>query len=246
MKIVKESVKELYKERSKIGNNNSVLGGSADKVSLHTDIYIDYFTKVYLLKFLKPKNNDTVLDFGCGVGRLSKVLAKKVDNVLGLDITPELISIAKNEPIENVRYEIADNLNCLYESFTKIFTVGVLYHLDDEALRDILCQFKERLANEGRIVLIEHSSDKPRIFDGIAKQRTLDEWQVFFNNADLDVEIAKPIVRIPSYSMGIWKKLPRWRFLLPLLLFLEEKTLFRKREYVDYYYYVFVLSHKNN
>lgn len=51
----------------------------------------------------------SVLDAGCGTGRHSEILAKSVDEVLGVDIVPELIDAAqRHNALPNVTYETLD------------------------------------------------------------------------------------------------------------------------------------------
>ena len=42
-----------------------------------------------------PQRTRSALDFGCGVGRVTRALALQFDNVLGLDISPTMIARAQ-------------------------------------------------------------------------------------------------------------------------------------------------------
>lgn len=42
-----------------------------------------------------PTAAGTALDFGCGVGRLSQALARRFERVIGVDISPEMVEIAR-------------------------------------------------------------------------------------------------------------------------------------------------------
>lgn len=53
------------------------------------------FYKEYMFKQIGDLNEKEVLDFGCGEGELSTQLAKLGARVTGIDISPELIQIAK-------------------------------------------------------------------------------------------------------------------------------------------------------
>ena len=59
----------------------------------------------------------TVLDLGCSIGGVSKLLAQKTQQVIGIDNNPELLRIAKNEfSAKNITYYLADlkNLHALH------------------------------------------------------------------------------------------------------------------------------------
>lgn len=56
-----------------------------------------------MLDYLKPGNR--VLDLGCAVGYDTKMLARKC-NVVGLDISPEMVKLAKQENVRNRKVKI--------------------------------------------------------------------------------------------------------------------------------------------
>jgi len=63
-------------------------------------------TKEYL------KNDDILLDFGCGTGIITNEIAGSVSSVCAIDISPKMLEIAKNKSvkrnIQNINYEYAD------------------------------------------------------------------------------------------------------------------------------------------
>lgn len=60
-------------------------------------------TTQILLDYLKPGNQ--VLDLGCAVGYDTKMLARKC-NVVGLDISPEMVNLARQENKQNYKVKI--------------------------------------------------------------------------------------------------------------------------------------------
>ena len=49
------------------------------------------------------------VDLGCGVGRLSRALAERFDEVVGVDVAPEMVARARElVPDDRVRFEVGD------------------------------------------------------------------------------------------------------------------------------------------
>ena len=119
-------------------NINAVLDVSQTKEAVHANVYRDYFTKKYLYKNINPQKNDSVLDFGCGVGRVTFFLAPHVKNISGIDISKNMLEIANNETrnFTNVSFEHLSGTLIPNQdnSFNKIFSHWVLQHISDEML----------------------------------------------------------------------------------------------------------------
>ena len=60
-----------------------------------------------LLRLLEIKKSETILDLACGEGFFSREFAKSGAAVIGADITPELILIAKKVSPANIDFQIA-------------------------------------------------------------------------------------------------------------------------------------------
>ena len=88
----------------------------------------------------KVKSGDSILDLGCGNGRLLEALKEKEINYLGVDNSSELISLAKkNYPIQ--KFIVGDilslnnNQEITNEGFDFIFCLAALQHIPGEELR---------------------------------------------------------------------------------------------------------------
>ena len=92
-----------------------------------------------LSSHLKP--GMTVLELGCGTGTFTRELARSGADIVAIDVSPELLEVARancSEP--NVQYQIqnAYALNYSQGVFDSVVGSSVLHHLEiKEALRDV-------------------------------------------------------------------------------------------------------------
>jgi SAM-dependent methyltransferase len=88
---------------------------------------------------LKP--GMTVLELGCGTGYFTRELARSGANVVAIDISPELLEIARtNCSAPNIQYQIQNAYSLSYPDamFDSVVGSSVLHHLEiQEALRNI-------------------------------------------------------------------------------------------------------------
>ncbi len=101
------------------------------------------------------KDGDSVLDAGCGNGRLIGLLKDKNINYLGVDISEKLIEIAKRKYPQN-EFLVADNLNLPFpdNNFDKVFFIAVLHTIPSRELRKkALMELKRVLKPKGILIL---------------------------------------------------------------------------------------------
>ncbi len=84
-----------------------------------------------------------ILDIGCGNGRDSIFLAKKGYEVVGIDITPKAIALAKKNGLKtkNLKFIVADaeKLPFKDESFDSVYSIGVLHCTDlNQSLKEVV------------------------------------------------------------------------------------------------------------
>jgi SAM-dependent methyltransferase len=92
-----------------------------------------------LSRHLRP--GMTVLELGCGIGYFSRELSRSGADVVAIDVSAELLEIAKaNYSAPNVRYEIQNAYALSYADavFDSVVGSSVLHHLEiQEALREV-------------------------------------------------------------------------------------------------------------
>ena len=115
-----------------------------------------------LTRHIKP--NTRVLEIGCGIGYLTGELSRTGASISAIDISPDLVKIAKeNIKAPNVTFKIdnAYNTTFLNNEFDLIVGSSVLHHLDiDKALSE----FYRILKDDGVIIFTEPNMLNPQIF----------------------------------------------------------------------------------
>ena len=98
-----------------------------------------------------------VLDAGCGTGRYSRELARRGYVVHGVDLSPELIEVAKDgvgERTGGVSFAVADILAPPIARYAAILCRGVLNDIVDDDRRDaVFGAFARALRPHGAVIL---------------------------------------------------------------------------------------------
>jgi ubiquinone/menaquinone biosynthesis C-methylase UbiE len=109
----------------------------------------------FLLRHL-PLICKDALEVGCGTGAFARLLAKHSQNVLALDLSPEMIRIARERSAEfpNIEFELADVRDQALpaESFDCVATIATLHHLP---IREILLKMKAALRPGGVLLVLD-------------------------------------------------------------------------------------------
>ena len=91
-----------------------------------------------LTQNIKP--TDSILELGCGTGYFTKEIVLTGAKVTAIDISPELIAIAKDEiKADNLTFQLANAYSLEYEdnSFDSVIGSSVLHHLEiEQAIRE--------------------------------------------------------------------------------------------------------------
>jgi SAM-dependent methyltransferase len=113
-----------------------------------------------------PHHFGRALDFGCGVGRLSRGLAKRFDEVIGVDISPVMISCARdlNREISNCSFEVSTDPGLSRfdsDSFDLVVCLLVLQHLPSGAEAERYIRESVRIVGAGGVVIFQAPSHVP-------------------------------------------------------------------------------------
>ena len=103
---------------------------------------------------LAKQGKRTLLDIGCGTGRWTKQFASCLDNVVGLDITPEMIQIAQEtNPANNLTYIEGNILTRDLGKFDIATALAMLQHTKTrEELAQVYSKIKDSLNPNGHFL----------------------------------------------------------------------------------------------
>lgn len=181
---------------------------------------IDLCQRRALAPFLRLAPAARVLDIGCGVGRWSRLLARRGARVTGIDLSPTMVREATRRAAaerlgSRCRFLVRDSAHlALAERFDLILSVTVLQHiLDRNALRAAVERLAAHLAAGGRLVLLEAAPAREctRCDSNVFRARSREDYLRLF--AECGLELAA-LCGVDPAPFKIWllpylKRLPR-------------------------------------
>ena len=119
-------------------------------------LVVDEFKHLLKVRSIPARKESSVLELGCGVGRITKSLASEFKSVTAIDISPGNLEIARNElsSLSNVHFVLADEMNSLTKlpnCFDIFLSVITLQHNPPEIQRVFLENMLSKLKKNGSI-----------------------------------------------------------------------------------------------
>lgn len=103
-----------------------------------------------------PPHIGRALDLGCGTGAFSRRLAARADHVLGIDLAPEMLRVARERSagIPNLDFEERDfsEWDVPREHFDAIASIATLHHLP---LTPTLARMRDALRPGGQLLVLD-------------------------------------------------------------------------------------------
>lgn len=103
-----------------------------------------------------PSRCRVALEIGCGKGAFSRLLAERSDRVTAVDLSPEMIRIAKDRSARhaNIDYQTADILTWSWPEnhFDCIMSIATLHHLP---LEQVLLRCASALTTGGTLLVLD-------------------------------------------------------------------------------------------
>ena len=166
---------------------------SADLYDALYDTFKDYRAEAERVRALIGPDARTVLDVACGTGRHLELLREHYD-VVGLDIDPELLAIARSRVpgVELVEADMTNfDLGRRFDAVTCLFS-SIGYARDEEHLRAAVAAMG-RHVEPGGLLIVEPWLAPEAWRDGHVAMLVLDEPErkiVRMNRADRDGEVS--------------------------------------------------------
>ena len=108
-----------------------------------------------LLKHV-PANCENALEIGCGTGAFARLLAKRCRRVIALDLSPEMIRVARARSTQfgNLEFQLADAMQWDFPQshFDFVCSIATLHHLEQ---RELLVKIRDSLKQNGVLVVLD-------------------------------------------------------------------------------------------
>ncbi len=160
-------IKKYYEEISKIYDD-----------AIYTNIPEEMVEEQAVLKNIVDfiELRDPILDLGCGTGHWTKIFSKRGYSVVGIDISPEMLEIAKKEGLENLILSDIRQVPFKDNSFGTVTSFWTLQHmLTLNDLKSALNEMYRLVKKDGTIII----GDNVYNIDGVVlneKHLDVDEW----------------------------------------------------------------------
>lgn len=146
-----------------------------DFINSLSSLCLDNYWRRFAVKRCNLKSGDKALDVACGTGKITLLLAKRVENkgrVVGVDISPKMISVGKDElrrkpEIKNVKFSIHSATNLPFKA--NLFDAAITgFGIRNIAEPDRAISEMARVVEKGgKVVVLELVRPKNRFFEGL-------------------------------------------------------------------------------
>jgi len=103
-----------------------------------------------------PSGCQQALEIGCGTGSFSRLLAGRSQSVLALDLSPQMIRLARahSDQFSNIDFQVVDVLSWQFPArrFDCVVSIATLHHLP---LAEMLARMKDSLKRGGVLLVLD-------------------------------------------------------------------------------------------
>lgn len=152
----------------------------------------DFFTehKSHLIKDILQKRGRSLaetdlLDFGCGVGKIHTYLDKKYKSIVGTDVSPASLDVAR-QTYPHLNYRLLEGSRLPFEDsrFDLAIAICVFHHIPPENWVECAAEMLRVLRPDGLVLIIEHNPYNP-VTRHIVNTCPLDEEAILLKPAKL-------------------------------------------------------------
>jgi SAM-dependent methyltransferase len=104
-----------------------------------------------------PELGGTCLEIGCGAGRITQALARSFERVIALDVSEEMLALARAAVPDNVEFQLVDATSVPLQdnSVDAVFTCHVLQHLESLVYVESYLAEAHRVLRPGGALMIQ-------------------------------------------------------------------------------------------
>lgn len=188
----------MKKDMQKEHNDNIIKQFSKQAIPF-TKIKGHYDSVDTIISISEVSQNSTVLDIACGTGIVTCEFAKYAKNVIGLDITQDMltqaIKIQEEKKLTNIKFDLGNVESLPYESnsFDIVFTRYSFHHFLDT--KKVFEEMIRVCKPNGKIIVVDVAlkNEYAKAYNHMEKLRdpshtkalTFDEFHILFSNDTL-------------------------------------------------------------
>jgi len=171
---------------------------------------LDYFAAYkaeYVARKVAPRAGGKLLDYGCGVGLLSKHLKNRLGEMRidGFDVSKDSI-IRVDEGLHR-QGTFSTDLNELGHDYDVIVLCNVLHHVKPADRREVIREAASRLADGGKLVIFEHNPINPLTRSAVS-QCSFDEDAILLPSRETRAYFQRGELRLLCREYIVF--FPRW------------------------------------
>lgn len=135
------------------GDNVRVTGENSE--------YFAQYKARYVARRMGAQFSGRILDYGCGVGMVSKYLKQALPQAIVDGYDPSTASIANVDSGVRAQGTFTSNWREVGHQYSLIVVSNVMHHMRPSTRQDVIASLRDRLAPLGILIIVEHNPLNP-------------------------------------------------------------------------------------
>jgi len=135
-----------------------------------------------LIAQLALRENESVLDLGCGDGKLTALMAQQARVVTGIDASPQMVTLAQRRwgGVRNMAFACVDAQQLIFDvAFDAVISNSALHWMEDQPA--VLAGVRRALKPDGRMLLQTPASGNcAQFIEAVDRVRGMPRWRSYF------------------------------------------------------------------
>lgn len=158
-----------------------------------------------LMRYLDHLKFQTILEVGCGYGRMTKLILSNfpdVAEIKAIDLSPEQIKVAKtyvNDDRVQFRVIKIQDLNIYHDRFDLVFGVSVLMHIPFQTIEKAI----ENMVNASSKHIVNVDWYRPFLASGRAGRSFAHDYKTLYSKCGVEKLVRVPIPKKIAYGISL-------------------------------------------
>jgi SAM-dependent methyltransferase len=145
----------------RFANTYQDLHGDNIRVTGENSEYFAQYKARYVARRMGPEFSGRILDYGCGVGMVSKYLKQALPQAIVDGYDPSTASIANVDSGVRDQGAFTSNWGEVGRQYSLILVSNVMHHVRPDMRQEVIASLRDRLAPHGILIIVEHNPFNP-------------------------------------------------------------------------------------